>query len=142
MSQLKKWRMQVADDGSCKIIGFDQRGYKQVINSKDFSIMEFDTNYLTVDSRKDGKRFMCRFRDICWSQPMTPTRMHKKVSHKNNLWYAVNDLLAETSLYASGLSDVLNLVELQEKYPKMYDNVNMDSIVGVIIRAIRQSDSK
>lgn len=29
MSQLKKWRMQVADDSSCTIIGHDKRGYKQ-----------------------------------------------------------------------------------------------------------------
>lgn len=141
MSQLKKWRMQVADDGSCKIIGLDQRGFKHIIHSETYSILEFDSDYIQLVSRKDGREYMCRFRDICWSHPMTPTRMLSKVHFKKSIWFAVNDLLAESSLYASGLSDVLNLAELEEKYPQAYENVDMNYVSGVVIRAIRQSDS-
>ncbi len=142
MSQLKKWRMQIADDGACGITGVDQRGFKRVMSSETYVITEFDSDYVCVDSMKDGKHFMCRFMDICWSYPMIPTRMLKKVSGRSNLWYAINDLLAESSLYALGLSGVLDLAGLKEKYPKMYDNVDMQHIAGAVLKAVHKKDGR
>ena len=56
--------------------------------------------------------------------------------------YAILDLLAESSLYALYMSDVLDLVRLQNMYPSMYDNMDMDEVAGLVIGAIRQRDSK
>ena len=56
--------------------------------------------------------------------------------------YAILDLLAESSLYALYMSDVLDLIRLQNMYPSMYDNMDMDEVAGLVIGAIRQRDSK
>ena len=40
------------------------------------------------------------------------------------------------------MSDVLDLIRLQNMYPSMYDNIDMDEVAGVVIGAIRQRDSK
>lgn len=140
MGQLKKWRMQIADGGACWITGFDQRGFKRTASSETYAVTEFDSDYFCVDGMKDGRHFMCRFKDICRSYPMRPTRMHKGVSGSNNLWYAINNLLAESSLYASGLSGVLDLAGLHGKYPKMYDNVDMGHIAGAVLKAVHKRD--
>ena len=68
--------------------------------------------------------------------------MLKKVGRKVSLGYAILDLLAESSLYALYMSDVLDLIRLQNMYPSMYDNMDMDEVAGLVIGAIRQRDSK
>ena len=82
------------------------------------------------------------YKDINWEKPLVPTRMLKKVGHKVTLGYAILDLLAESSLYALYMSDVLDLIRLQNMYPSMYDNMDMDEVAGLVIGAIRQRDSK
>ena len=78
------------------------------------------------------------YKDINWEKPLVPTRMLKKVGRKVTLGYAILDLLAESSLYALYMSDVLDLIRLQNMYPSMYDNMDMDEVAGVVIGAIRQ----
>ena len=52
------------------------------------------------------------------------------------------DIYTESSLYALYMSDVLDLIRLQNMYPSMYDNMDMDEVAGLVIGAIRQRDSK
>ena len=91
-------------------------------------------------SRSQGivRYILDTYKDINWEKPLVPTRMLKKVGRKVSLGYAILDLLAESSLYALYMSDVLDLIRLQNMYPSMYDNMDMDEVAGLVIGAIRQ----
>lgn len=71
-----------------------------------------------------------------------PTKKLKKVAYRNCLGYAILDLLAESSMWAMYLQDDLDMMELQERYPSMYENMDIDEVAGSIVVAIRQRDSK
>ena len=136
-SDLLNWRMQVIDDGSIRITGVTKHGFKQCIENA--NIIEATTTHRVVAS--EGRRYLF-YKDINWEKPLVPTRMLKKVGRKVTLGYAILDLLAESSLYALYMSDVLDLIRLQNMYPSMYDNMDMDEVAGLVIGAIRQRDSK
>lgn len=46
------------------------------------------------------------------------------------------------SFFCWGLTEEISTSELQERYPAMYDNIDMDEVAGGVIGAIRQRDSK
>ena len=92
--------------------GFVPEEVRQCIENA--NIIEATTTYLVVAS--EGRRYLF-YKDINWEKPLVPTRMLKKVGRKVSLGYAILDLLAESSLYALYMSDVLDLIRLQNMYP-------------------------
>lgn len=136
-SDLLNWRMQVTDDGSVRITGVNRYGFNQTIDRA--IVIEATTTHMVA---AHGGQMHLFYKDINWEKPLVPTRMLKKVEHKVTLGYAVLDLLAESSLYALYMSDVLDLVRLQNMYPAMYDHMDMDEVAGAVISAVRQRDGR
>lgn len=136
-SDLSNWRMSVIDDGSIRINGITKHGFKKEIQRA--NIVEVTTTHIVV--AYEGMMYLF-YKDIDWSKPLVPTRMLKKVLYKNCQGYAIVDLLGEASKWAMYLQDDLDLLELQQRYPAMYDNIDMDEVVETVVVAIRQKDSK
>lgn len=60
--------------------------------------------------------------------------MRRSGGKDNSLWLAVYDLLAELSLYESGMVRSLNLTDLILKYSDAYKDIDFLAIEGVFSR--------
>jgi hypothetical protein len=138
---LRRWHMRLTNEGVCIIKGYDDRGLQMTLTSNEYDVTAFETDYFKVSNADNSKEYILNFSDKDWKYLMAPTYI-KKIPYKNCKLYAINDLLALSAMYASELIDVLNLLELQDKYPTMYDNVNIDKIAGSVITAIRRLSNK
>jgi hypothetical protein len=138
---LRKWHMRLTSEGVCIIKGYDDRGLQMTLTSNEYDVTAFDTDYFKVSNADNSKEYVLNFSDKDWKYLMAPTYL-KKVPYKNCKLYAINDLLALSAMYSSELITQLSLVELQDKYPSMYDGVNMDRILGRVMSAIRRLSNK
>ena len=133
---LIKTRIKLTNSGDILISGFDKYGFtKELLNPYCF---KFDTQYIHI--RDEPKyNYICYFSQFDFERPWVPSKMVPKVTPKDKSWCAIYDLLAESSLYAFGLSGAVPYDELVSKYgDDNYEAISMRGITDIVVRAIRK----
>lgn len=138
---LTKVRLKLNNDGDVILIGIDKYGFKrELVNPHCF---KFDACYVHIVGEHSKYNYICYFAEFDWERPMIPSDRVPKLPASNSVWYAIYDLLADSSLYAFNLSGVVPYDKLIAKYGEdSYEAVDLEGVTDIVVQAIHQRDSK
>lgn len=135
-------RIKITDNGDILVVGYDKYGFKREILNP-YHLVKFDTAYFQIKSCSVEYNYIIYYKDMDWERPMIPSDRVPKLPKSNSVWYAIYDLLAESSLYACNLSGVVPYDKLIAKYGEdSYEAVDLEGVTDIVVQAIRQRDSK
>lgn len=140
MAELLKGRIHALKYFEYRISGVDKYGFKkEVIISPSHQMETFSLRDTNFRFQIDGETYVMNFRDLDMSKVITPSRYIPELANRRDkhILSAIYDLIAEVSLYKSGLSEKLDLEALKQRYGSCYDNINLDVAVANIESAIK-----